>query len=173
MSRRPDILGEFTADHRAVTELLDRIEQAPTGAAERTDLLARLTDLLFTHCAAEEEHLFPLVQHDVPDGGALVFGSIHEHLAIGQYLSDLQGLGPADPAFDTLLRGLADTLRRHLAVEEKQLFPAARKALPATTRAALGDRLRAERAETAEDAEDAEATGPAEAGTAEAGTAEP
>ncbi|MFD7591256.1 hemerythrin domain-containing protein [Kitasatospora sp. NPDC059811] len=163
MSRRPDILGEFTADHRAVTELLDRIERTPAGAAERTNLLARLTDLLFTHCAAEEEHLFPLVQHDVPDGGALVFGSIHEHLAIGQYLSDLQGLGPADPAFDTLLRGLTDTLRRHLAVEEKQLFPAARKALPATARAALGDRLRAERAETAEGPE---GTGPAEAGAA-------
>ncbi|MFD0403656.1 hemerythrin domain-containing protein [Kitasatospora sp. NPDC127121] len=169
MSRRPDILGEFTADHRAVTELLDRIERTPAGAAERTDLLARLTDLLFTHCAAEEEHLFPLVQHDVPDGGALVFGSIHEHLAIGQYLSDLQGLGPADPAFDTLLRGLADTLRRHLAVEEKQLFPAARKALPATARAALGDRLRAERAETAEGPEGPEGlegAGPAEAGAA-------
>ncbi|MDH6703903.1 iron-sulfur cluster repair protein YtfE (RIC family) [Kitasatospora sp. MAA19] len=150
MNRRPDILGEFTADHRAVTELLDQVERAPAGSAERADLLTRLTDLLFTHCAAEEEHLFPLVQHDAPDGGALVFGSIHEHLAIGQYLSDLQGLAPADPAFDTLLRGLADTLRRHLADEEKRLFPAARKAVPAAARAALGDRLRAERAETAD-----------------------
>lgn len=147
MSRRPDILGEFTADHRAVVELLDRIEAAPAGDPGRGELLTRLTDLLFTHCAAEEEHLFPLVQHDVPDGGALVFGSIHDHLAIGQYLADLQVVGPADPAFDTLLRGLADTLRRHLRVEEKQLFPAARKALPAAARAALGDRLRAERAE--------------------------
>ncbi|MFD0346835.1 hypothetical protein ACFQ0M_13815 [Kitasatospora aburaviensis] len=32
MSRRPDILGEFTADHRAVTELLARIEAAPRTA---------------------------------------------------------------------------------------------------------------------------------------------
>ncbi|MFE4396778.1 MULTISPECIES: hemerythrin domain-containing protein [Streptomycetaceae] len=147
MSRRPDILGEFTADHRAVTELLDRIEAAPAGDPGRGELVARLTDLLFTHCAAEEEHLFPVVQHDVPDGGALVFRSIHDHLAIGQYLADLQGLGPAEPAFDTLLRGLAETLRRHLRGEEEQLFPAARKALPAAARTALGDRLRAERAE--------------------------
>ncbi|MFJ2862005.1 hemerythrin domain-containing protein [Kitasatospora sp. NPDC087314] len=164
MNRRPDILGEFTADHRAVTELLDQVERAPAGGAERADLLARLTDLLFTHCAAEEEHLFPLVQHDAPDGGALVFGSIHEHLAIGQYLSDLQGLDPADPAFDTLLRGLADTLRRHLADEEKRLFPAARKAVPAAARAALGDRLRAERAETADAGEAGRVRGAAEAG---------
>ncbi|MER7578904.1 hemerythrin domain-containing protein [Kitasatospora sp. NPDC097691] len=145
MSRRPDILGEFTADHRAVTELLDAVEAAPAGSTERGDLVTRLTDLLFAHCAAEEEHLFPVVQHDVPDGGALVFSSIHDHLAIGQYLADLQALRPADPAFDTLLRGLADTLRRHLSGEENQLFPAARKALPAASRAALGDRLRAER----------------------------
>ncbi|MBV6702634.1 hemerythrin domain-containing protein [Kitasatospora aureofaciens] len=150
MSRRPDILGEFTADHRAVTDLLTRIEATPDGTAERGDLLAQLTDLLFTHCAAEEEHLFPVIQHDVPDGGALVFSSIHDHLAIGQYLSDLQGLTPGDPAFTTLLGGLADTVRRHLDAEEQNLFPAARKALPAAARAALGDRLRAERADVAE-----------------------
>ncbi|MFD5464455.1 hemerythrin domain-containing protein [Kitasatospora sp. NPDC127059] len=147
MNRRPDILGEFTADHKAATELLDRTQAAPAGSAERGELVTKLTDLLFTHCAAEEEQLFPLVQHDVPEGGALVFRSIHDHLAIGQYLADLQGLGPADPAFDTLLSGLADTLRRHLADEEEVLFPAARKALPAADRAAMGDRLRAERAE--------------------------
>ncbi|MFF0414473.1 hemerythrin domain-containing protein [Kitasatospora sp. NPDC004745] len=170
MSRRPDILGEFTADHRAVTELLDRVEAAPAGAAERADLLTRLTDLLFTHCAAEEEHLFPVVQHDVPEGGALVFSSIHDHLAIGQYLSDLQGLPADDPGFDPLLRGLADTLRRHLAGEEKQLFPAARKALPAAARAALGDRLRAERAEPAQDPTDAgNGTGGAGAGNGTGG----
>ncbi|MFI9329779.1 hemerythrin domain-containing protein [Kitasatospora sp. NPDC052868] len=199
MSRRPDILGEFTADHRAVTELLARIEggteagpgaaalpegpaaaaagpggtaaaageatgpeaaapvagapaaddapaDAGAGADGRGELLAQLTDLLFSHCAAEEEHLFPVVQHDVPEGGALVFASIHEHLAIGQYLSDLQGLAANDPAFDTLVQGLAETVRRHLTAEEKALFPAARKALPAAARAALGERLRAERA---------------------------
>ncbi|WP_224280523.1 hemerythrin domain-containing protein [Streptomyces sp. LS1784] len=147
MSRRPDILGEFTADHRAAVELLDRIEAAPADDPGRSELVSRLTDLLFTHCAAEEEHLFPAVQHDVPDGGALVFRSIQDHLAIGQYLADLQGLGPADPAFDTLLHGLAETLRRHLRDEEEQLFPATRKTLPAAARAALGDRLRADRAE--------------------------
>ncbi|WP_369184443.1 hemerythrin domain-containing protein [Streptomyces sp. Y1] len=146
MSRRPDILGEFTADHRELGTLLDRIEAAPEGSAERGELLARLTDLLFTHCAAEEEHLFPVVQHDVPDGGALVFRGIHDHLAIGQYLADLQGLRPADPAFGALVAGLAETLRRHLDSEEKVLFPAARKALPAAARTALGNRLRAERA---------------------------
>ncbi|WP_406196945.1 hemerythrin domain-containing protein [Kitasatospora sp. NBC_01560] len=150
MSRRPDILGEFTADHRAVTELLDRIDAAPDGAPGRGELLGQLTDLLFSHCAAEEEHLFPLVQHDVPDGGALVFASIHDHLAIGQYLADLQGVGDASPAFDTLYRGLAERVRRHLETEEKLVFPAARKALPAGARAALGDRLRADRATTAE-----------------------
>ncbi|MEU6232906.1 hemerythrin domain-containing protein [Kitasatospora sp. NPDC047058] len=150
MSRRPDILGEFTADHRAVTELLARIDAAPDGAPERGELLAQLTDLLFSHCAAEEEHLFPVVQHDVPDGGSLVFASIHEHLSIGQYLSDLQGLGPGDAAFDTLYQGLAELVRRHLATEEEQVFPAARKALPAGARAVLGERVRADREAVAE-----------------------
>ncbi|MFF2349897.1 hemerythrin domain-containing protein [Kitasatospora sp. NPDC058115] len=168
MSRRPDILGEFTAEHRAVEDLLARIEAAPPlsgaagpegaaepaapgGAAEPVErLIGQLTDLLFSHCAAEEEHLFPVVQHDVADGGAMVFRCIHDHLAIGQYLADLQSLPPGDPAPATLLRGLAELLRRHLATEEKELFPAARKALPAAARNALAERLRAERAEIAE-----------------------
>ncbi|WP_162002576.1 hemerythrin domain-containing protein [Streptomyces sp. CB01881] len=150
MSRRPDILGEFTADHRAVTELLARIDDAPEGAPARGELLGQLTDLLFSHCAAEEEHLFPVVQHDVPDGGSLVFTSIADHLAIGQYLSDLQGVGPGDPGFGTLYQGLAELVRRHLATEEEQVFPAARKALPAGARAALGERLRADRETVAE-----------------------
>ncbi|MGW4893229.1 hemerythrin domain-containing protein [Kitasatospora sp. NPDC004240] len=145
MSRRPDILGELTAEHQAVTDLLARLETAPEGGPERAELLTRLTDLLFSHCAAEEEHLFPAVQHDVTGGGSLVFASIHEHLAIGQYLSDLQGLSPGDPVFITLLGGLTDIVRRHLATEEARLYPAARKALPAAVRGELGDRLRAER----------------------------
>ncbi|MFF7457975.1 hemerythrin domain-containing protein [Kitasatospora sp. NPDC008115] len=153
MSRRPDILGEFTAEHRAVEDLLARIEAGAAGqeaGAEQDRLLGQLTDLLFSHCAAEEEHLFPVVQHDVPDGGAIVFRCIHDHLAIGQYLADLQTLPPGDPALDTLLGGLAELLRRHLATEEKQLFAPARKVLPAAARNALAERLRADRAEIAE-----------------------
>ncbi|MER7704525.1 hemerythrin domain-containing protein [Kitasatospora sp. NPDC097605] len=150
MSRRPDILGEFTAEHRAVEDLLARIEADREAGAEQDRLLGQLTDLLFSHCAAEEEHLFPVVQHDVPDGGAMVFRCIHDHLAIGQYLADLQALPAGDPAPATLLRGLAELLRRHLATEEEQLFAAARKALPATARNALAERLRADRAESAE-----------------------
>ncbi|WP_405003915.1 hemerythrin domain-containing protein [Kitasatospora purpeofusca] len=149
MSRRPDILGEFTAEHRAVEELLVRIEAGRAEDGAPGVLLDQLTDLLLSHCAAEEEHLFPVVQHDVPDGGAVVFRCIHDHLAIGQYLADLQALPSGDPKLGTLLNGLTERLRRHLETEETQLFTAARKALPAAERAALGERLRAERAEIA------------------------
>lgn len=149
MNRRPDILGEFTAEHRAVEDLLVRIEADRAEDRAPGVLLDRLTDLLLSHCAAEEEHLFPVVQHDVPDGGAVVFRCIHDHLAIGQYLADLRALPSGDPALGILLNGLTELLRRHLATEEKQLFTAARKTLPAAERAALGERLRAERAEIA------------------------
>lgn len=147
MARSPDILGELTAEHRAVTELLDRIGAAPPDGADRPDLVARLTDVLFSHCAAEEEYLFPAVQHDVTGGGALVFAAIHEHLAIGQYLADLQDLPPGDPVFTTLLGGLSDLVRRHLDTEEDRLYPAARRAVPAAARGELARQLRRERAE--------------------------
>ncbi|MFC5668287.1 hemerythrin domain-containing protein [Kitasatospora misakiensis] len=150
MNRRPDILGEFTADHRAVEDLLARIEAGRAEGGPPGPLLEQLADLLLDHCAAEEEHLFPVVQHDVPDGGAAVFRCIHDHLAIGQYLVDILALPPGDPALGPLLGGLTELLRRHLATEEKQVYAAARKALPAAARNALAERLRAERAATAE-----------------------
>ncbi|WP_073927389.1 hemerythrin domain-containing protein [Streptomyces sp. CB03911] len=197
MSRRADVVDELSADHRAVAELLARIEKAapsragtgggtaappatgpqdapPPGTAGTPEtpqqagpgkvvtpdgggtppapgstadpglvtLVEALSDLLLTHCTEEEEYLFPAVHEQVPDGGALVFTSLADHLAIGQYLTDLQGLSPGDPAFTPLLEGLGSAVHTHLAEEDERLFPAVRKAMTPELLAALGERLR-------------------------------
>ncbi|MCX5213847.1 hemerythrin domain-containing protein [Kitasatospora sp. NBC_00240] len=212
MSRRADVVDELSADHRAVAELLARIEKAapnragagsgaaappaagppdaerpgtpqappqaepaavsqgataPDGAGASPDadaggdpgtvpgavpgaeadpgvvaLVEGLSDLLLSHCTEEEEYLFPAVHEQVPDGGSLVFTSLADHLAIGQYLTDLQGLSPGDPAFAPLLEGLGSAVHTHLAEEDERLFPAVRKAMTAELLAALGERLR-------------------------------
>ncbi|MFC9331627.1 hemerythrin domain-containing protein [Kitasatospora sp. NPDC057015] len=192
MSRRADVVDELSADHRAVAELLARIEKtapdrtagppaagpqsaaphtaepgstgpqapqpvptapdgvgAPPADAGRGDgvvaLVEELSDLLLSHCTEEEEHLFPTVHDRVPDGGSLVFTSLADHLAIGQYLTDLQGQKPGDPAFGHLLEGLATAVHTHLAEEDERLFPAVRKAVPAELLVSLGEQLRAAR----------------------------
>ncbi|GGV46880.1 hypothetical protein GCM10010495_75700 [Kitasatospora herbaricolor] len=211
MSRRADVVDELSADHRAVAELLARIEKGapgqagtgtgtaappaagpqdarPPGAAEPPQappqagpdgvvtpdgagtppapgstadpgVVARveaLSDLLLTHCTEEEEYLFPAVHEQVPDGGALVFTSLADHLAIGQYLTDLQGLSPGDPAFAPLLEGLGSAVHTHLAEEDERLFPAVRAAMTPELLAVLGERLREGRREIRPDAPPAE-----------------
>ncbi|MET9618876.1 hemerythrin domain-containing protein [Kitasatospora indigofera] len=197
MSRRADVVDELSADHRAVAELLARIEKAapssagtgsppatgpqdaePSGAPGTppqavaggpvtpggTDappaadpgrtagdgvvtLVEALSDLLLSHCTEEEEYLFPAVHEQVPDGGALVFTSLADHLAIGQYLTDLQGLSPGDPAFGPLLDGLGSAVHTHLAEEADRLFPAVREAMAPELLETLGERLREGRRE--------------------------
>ncbi|MFI6446657.1 hemerythrin domain-containing protein [Kitasatospora sp. NPDC050543] len=185
-----DIVEELSTEHRAVEELLARVEAAWTGRQEPADggdrpvgadsgagggadsgadsggsgghaavlargaLVEQLSDLLLSHCTAEEEHLFPAVQERVPDGGSMVFTSITDHLAIGQYLSDLAGLAPEDPAYRPLVEDLARAVRNHLDIEERRLFPAARKSLPPAELVTLGEAVRRDRrAETAGGAE--------------------
>ncbi|MFD0264379.1 hemerythrin domain-containing protein [Kitasatospora indigofera] len=217
MSRRADVVDELSADHRAVAELLARIEKAApgsagtgappatgpqdaepsgepgtppqavaggpvppggtgappdaptTGDAQTTGdapttgdpadgpagtaddgvvtLVEALSDLLLSHCTEEEEYLFPAVHEQVPDGGALVFTSLADHLAIGQYLTDLQGLSPGDPAFGPLLDGLGSAVHTHLAEEAERLFPAVRAAMAPELLETLGERLREGRRE--------------------------
>ncbi|MFC8452618.1 hemerythrin domain-containing protein [Kitasatospora sp. NPDC057223] len=143
MSHRADIVGELSADHRAVAELLAQVGTARTSGSDTlTGLLDQLSDLLLSHCTEEEDILFPAVHEQVPDGGALVFTSLADHLAIGQYVTDLQGLAPADPAFGPLVDGLTAAVRTHLAEEDERLFPAVREALAPALLGALGERLR-------------------------------
>ncbi len=113
----------------------------PPAAQTLPGLAERLSDLLLNHCADEEEYLFPAVHEQVPDGGALVLTSLADHLSIGQYVCDLQGLVPGDPAFAPLLTGLSDAVRTHLDEEERRLFPAVRTALDPALLATLGERL--------------------------------
>ncbi|GHE24916.1 hypothetical protein GCM10018781_75660 [Kitasatospora indigofera] len=205
MSRRADVVDELSADHRAVAELLARIEKAAPGSAGTgappatgpqdaepsgetgappqavaggpvppggtgappdappagdpaggpggtaddgvVTLVEALSDLLLSHCTEEEEYLFPAVHEQVPDGGALVFTSLADHLAIGQYLTDLQGLSPGDPAFGPLLDGLGSAVHTHLAEEAERLFPAVRAAMAPELLETLGERLREGRRE--------------------------
>ena len=150
MSSRADIVGELSADHRAVAELLAQIETARRGGSDAlAGLVEQLSDLLLSHCTGEEDILFPAVHEQVPDGGALVFTSLADHLAIGQYVTDLQGLAPGDPAFGPLLDGLAAATGTHLAEEDGRLFPAVREALAPALLSTLGERLREARQEAA------------------------
>ena len=97
--------------------------------ADRAEQSARLIDFFQTnlgpHFDAEEAHVFPVAARDVTDGDRLVRALIDDHEAMREMVSALAA-GEAGPAaradLDGRLRAFGERLRRHIRIEERELF---------------------------------------------------
>ena len=98
----------------------------PAGRAEQA---RRLIDFFETdlapHFEAEEAHVFPVAAREVAAGERLVQGLVDDHEAMRAMVRALAAAGPdpaALPDFDDRLRAFGERLRRHIRVEERELF---------------------------------------------------
>lgn len=131
----------LAADHRA---LLALIEDAVAAAGpRRAALVARVAGALGRHCAAEEEHLHPLLRRTLDDGERCVQDDVEEHEQIERLLGELAGADPGSPAVPERLRDLAGAVRRHVEGVEGRRLPPLRQR---TTVTELHERARAARA---------------------------
>lgn len=150
--------------HRRIEERLDELEQAADDVRDdrlRASALGVIRDVLgfFDRAARrhhddEEETLFPRLA-SVAALASLIGELQAEHRAHDEALEALRGLvaewgdaGP-DAASEARLPGVVATLatiyRTHIRREEKELFPAARTALPATVIAEMGMEMQSRR----------------------------
>ena len=97
--------------------------------ADRAEQSERLIDFFETnlgpHFDAEEVHVFPVAARDVTDGVRLVRALIDDHEAMREMVRALAAgeAGPAArPDLDERLRAFGERLRRHIRVEERELF---------------------------------------------------
>lgn len=102
--------------------------------SDRAEQAARLVDFFETdlgpHFEAEEAHVFPAAARDMVDGDGLVQQLVDDHEAmrmmvheLGAGAVDAAGAGPAFPRdLDERLRAFGERLRRHIRVEERELF---------------------------------------------------
>ena len=102
--------------------------------ADRTAQARRLIDFFETdlrpHFEAEEAHVFPVAARAVAAGDRLVRRLVDDHQAMRGMVRALAAAGdapgPPDPAsladLDARLRAFGDRLRRHIRVEERELF---------------------------------------------------
>jgi hypothetical protein len=134
-------------DHDETRRLLAKIAAGPTGtvAATGTDPRARTVEQLVIcgskHEAIEEQYFWPVVRRRVKDGDWLVAQAIGQELELKHVLNLLDGLDPADPEFDLLLRQLASIWRAHLEFEEDVVWPGVRLALSEQELVDLGEQL--------------------------------
>jgi len=81
------------------------------------------------------------VRRRVKDGAWLAAQAIGQELEFKHVLNLLDGLDPADPEFDLLLRQLASICRAHLEFEEDLVWPGVRLALSEQELVELGEQL--------------------------------
>ncbi|HEX6888406.1 MAG TPA: hemerythrin domain-containing protein [Candidatus Nanopelagicales bacterium] len=135
-----DVLDLLVAEHRQVEELLAALEgaDAPTVRAElRDELVAQIV----RHSVAEEAYVYPVVREHVPNGAEAVEHDMEEHDELEHLLKRLEGLDPADPAFDVVLHEVRTTLADHIADEEIGQFPQLRAVTPADELVALREKV--------------------------------
>jgi hemerythrin superfamily protein len=141
-----DALSLLTKDHRDVDELFRRFEATgPRAKKERRDLVDRMIEALSAHAGIEETVFYPAVRAEVANQGDEVLEALEEHHLVKWTLSELERMAPDDERYAAKVAVLMENVRHHVEEEEKELFPAVRKALGAARLRELGAELIAAR----------------------------
>ncbi|MGW5176236.1 hemerythrin domain-containing protein [Streptomyces sp. NPDC004082] len=142
MGHGGDVIRELTTDHEEVEELFTKIEELPSGDAQRKQYADQATMELVRHSVAEEAYLYPAVRRHVPGGDALADQELQDHAAAERTMKDLERCRADDPEFDPLMSRLMTEIRTHVADEENNLFPRLREACSQQDLEELGDKVR-------------------------------
>lgn len=124
-----DAITMLTEQHTKVRTLFEAFGQA-RGYSQKTAVFEDLADELSLHTTIEEKIFYPAAY--AGQGEQALEDAIEAHQDIRQTVSDLMDLSANTEDFSQLMRTLREQVERHVADEEKNLFPA--------VRARLGDR---------------------------------
>jgi len=132
-----DAIALLKTDHHLFRDLLERLEETEAGQIERVELFNELKARLIAHETIEEEILYPALQ-EFAQAEEIVAHSYEEHHVVDLLLDELTTLSFKDPAWAAKAHVLQENLVHHLKDEEKDLFPKARRLLPANALDDLG-----------------------------------
>jgi len=146
-----DAIELLRRDHDEVRALLDQLETAQLGTGTDTDrasarqrrqaMVVQVIVRESAHEAIEEQYFWPVVRRRVHDGARLADEAVSQELELKRVLELLDGLDPAAPRFEPLLRQLAGIGRAHHQFEERRVWPGVRLALSEQELADLGAQL--------------------------------
>jgi hemerythrin superfamily protein len=122
-------------DHRLMEQLFERLK---SDDGDRRALLAETAARLAAHSHAEEQKVYPALAKAAPGELGDVEHAVEEHHDADVLLHRLQGMEPADPAFNMVLEKFVKAVLKHVQEEESQLLPALQEAVDPQTLEALG-----------------------------------
>lgn len=123
----PTLDEVIRAQHREISGLLDALagEQRVT---RREGLVTRLGGLLERHARAEDAVLYDLLTRDERTR-PLAERARQEHAEVRRLLGVFDDMAGDDERWDAAVAALARTVRDHVAIEERVIFPAVRRLL--------------------------------------------
>lgn len=123
MEPRGAVIAELKAEHRAMEQLLSRIEALPSGDRRRKRLAGQMTRALVRLAVAEETHLYPVLRRHLPHGDRVTSRVIVQHAEIERLLKLLECWPAGTEEFDQLLGKVIRMVRDHVSHKERHLAP--------------------------------------------------
>lgn len=142
-----DAIQTIQRDHREVERLFKEFERADRAEHHdrKAEIVRELVRALSVHATIEEQFVYPALREAGAD--VRVLDALEEHHAVKLTLQELEGLPPAHERYAAKVRHLAESVRRHVEEEERELLPLLERSLDEDRRRQLGEALlRARRA---------------------------
>jgi hemerythrin superfamily protein len=132
-----DAIALLKADHKTVEALFRKFEQAGRNAKKmKRRLVEKIVRELAVHAVIEEQVFYPAVRSKGGKLEEMILLALEEHHVAKWLLKELEDLPSEAERFEAKVMVLMESIRTHVAEEERELFPLVRKAFtPAELRA--------------------------------------
>jgi hemerythrin-like domain-containing protein len=127
-SSKTDALSLLKADHDKVRKMFKEFEKLEADdSEEKAELVKQACAELKVHTRVENEIVYPAIRQAIEDDG-MMDEALVEHEAAEELISQLEQLQPGDELFDAKFTVLGEYVNHHIAEEQKEMFPKAKKA---------------------------------------------
>ncbi|MEP7378296.1 MAG: hemerythrin domain-containing protein [Chloroflexota bacterium] len=128
-------------EHVQVKKLLEEGESTTErGVKTRTELFARLKEMLTTHERMEEEVFYPaLLAH--PKARELTLEGYQEHHVVDLVFEELEATPVDDETWGAKFSVAKENIEHHIEEEESDMFAAARKVFDPDELVKMGERM--------------------------------
>lgn len=127
-STKTDALAMLKADHDKVKKMFKDFEKLDSDESqEKAQLVRQACAELKIHTQLENELVYPAVREAIDDDD-LMDEALVEHQAAEELISQLEQMEPGDEMYDAKFTVLGEYVNHHIAEEQKEMFPKAKKA---------------------------------------------
>src|SRR5579875_4038087 len=125
-----DAIVLLKQDHKEIRKVFRDFQSAGDDDADRkSELVARMIELLTVHTYIENEVMYPRVRKLLPDLEDDVLESYEEHHVADLLCVELYGMSADAERFDAKTTGLIENVTHHMEEEEQEWFPKVRAGL--------------------------------------------